>query len=77
MFPNEKNRIWTMCQATLQMLVMTVEEAEKAKMTSEQFFLSFENVVNNISVKDHNDTSKGLDEFKNNLNDFNADSGIS
>ena len=38
MFPSEKNRIWTMCQTSLQMLMMTVIEAEKAGMTDEQFY---------------------------------------
>ena len=53
-FPNEKNRIWTMCQASLQMLMMTVIEAEKSNMVNEQFYIEFENAINQLSVKDHN-----------------------
>lgn len=53
-FTNDKNRIYTMCEATLQMLQMTVLEAEKAELTNEQFWIDFENAVNWWSVKDHN-----------------------
>lgn len=71
MFPNEKNRIWTMCQTSLQMLMMTVIEAEKAGMTNEQFYLNFEDAVNELSVKDH--TKDDIEEFKKSLNKFMAD----
>lgn len=71
-FPNEKNRIWTMCQASLQMLIMTVIEAEKANMVNEQFFLQFETAVNQLSVKDHN--KDDIRNFKENLDKFMADS---
>ena len=70
-FPNEKNRVWTMCQASLQMLMMTVIEAEKAGMTDEQFYLNFEDTVNELSVKDH--TKDDIEEFKKSLNKFMAD----
>lgn len=70
-FPNEKNRIWTMCQATLQMAMMTVIEAEKAGMTGEQMYLHFEDCLNALSVKDHN--KDNVDEFKESLNKFMAD----
>lgn len=52
-FPNDKNRIWTMCQAALEMVKLTVEEAEKYKMTDEQYYLDFEDKLNAWSVKDH------------------------
>lgn len=71
MFPSEKNRIWTMCQASLQMLMMTVIEAEKVGMTDEQFYLNFEDAVNELSVKDH--TKDDIEEFKKSLNKFMAD----
>lgn len=70
-FPNEKNRIWTMCQATLQMAMMTVIEAEKAKVTDSQMYIEFENCLNQLSVKDHN--SNNIKEFKESLNKFVAD----
>ena len=71
-FPNEKNRIWTMCQASLQMLMMTVIEAEKANMIDEQFYIEFENAINQLSVKDHN--KYYVSEFKESLDKFIADS---
>ena len=71
-FPNEKNRIWTMCQASLQMLMMTVIEAEKSNMVDEQFYIEFENAINQLRVKDHNkDVIRNLKEY---LVNFIADS---
>ena len=72
LFPNEKNRIWTMCQASLQMLMMTVIEAEKSNMVNEQFYIEFENAINQLSVKDHN--KDDISEFKESLDKFMADS---
>lgn len=72
LFPNEKNRIWTICQASLQMLMMTVIEAEKSNMVNEQFYIEFENAVNQLSVKDHN--KDDIREFKESLDKFMADS---
>lgn len=72
LFPNEKNRIWTMCQASLQMLMMTVIEAEKANMVDEQFYIEFETAVNQLSVKDHN--KDDISDFKESLDKFMADS---
>ena len=71
-FPNKKNRIWTMCQASLQMLMMTVIEAEKSNMVDEQFYIEFENAINQLSVKDHN--KDDVSEFKESLDKFIADS---
>ena len=71
-FPNEKNRIWTMCQASLQMLMMTVIEAEKSNMVNEQFYIEFENAINQLSVKDHN--KDDIRNFKESLDKFMADS---
>lgn len=72
LFPNEKNRIWTMCQASLQMLMMTVIEAEKSNMVNEQFYIEFENAINQLSVKDHN--KDDIRNFKESLDKFMADS---
>ena len=72
LFPNEKNRIWTMCQASLQMLMMTVIEAEKSNMVDEQFYIEFEIAVSQLSVKDHN--KDDVSEFKESLDKFIADS---
>lgn len=70
-FPNDKNRIWTMCQATIQMAMMTVTEAEKASMTNEQFYINFQDCLNQLSVKDP--TKNNLEEFKECFNQFMAD----
>ena len=72
LFPNEKNRIWTMCQASLQMLMITVIEAEKSNMVNEQFYIEFENAINQLSVKDHN--KDDIRNFKESLDKFMADS---
>lgn len=71
LFPSEKNRIWTMCRAALQMLVMTVIEAEKAGMVNEQFYIEFENAINELSIKDH--TKDDINNFEESLNKFMAD----
>ena len=34
-FPNNKNRIWTMCQVALKLCLQCVDEAEKANLTNE------------------------------------------
>lgn len=72
LFPNEKNRIWTMCQASLQMLMMTVIEAEKSNMVNEQFYIQFEIAVSQLSTKDHN--KDDISEFKESFDKFMADS---
>lgn len=71
LFPSEKNRIWTMCRVALQMLVMTVIEAEKAGMVNEQFYIEFENAINELSIKDH--TKDDINNFEESLNKFMAD----
>ena len=71
-FPNDKNRIWTMCQVVIKLTLMTIEEAEKAGMTDEQFYLAFEDILNEASIKDHNKQDiEIIEDFKK----FNADSG--
>lgn len=72
-FPNEKNRVWTMCQATLKMATRCIEEAEKFNLTNEQFFLNFEDCLNLLSVKDHNNKIKDIDTFNKNLEGFYKD----
>lgn len=60
LFPSEKNRIWTMCKASLQMLLMTVAEAERVGMVNEQFYIEFEDAINALSVKDHDCLNKSM-----------------
>lgn len=54
------------------MLMMTVIEAEKANMVNEQFYIEFEDAVNQLSIKDHNKDDIGY--FKESLDKFMADS---
>ena len=72
-FPNEHNRVWTMCQAALQMCIMAVAEAERCNMTNKQFYLSFEDSINKLSVKDHTDSD--VSNLEADIKQFNADSG--
>lgn len=72
-FPNEKNRVWTMCQVVLKLATLCVEEAEKYKLVDEQFYISFEDCLNKLSCRDHSNPSKGRDEFNKDLEDFYKD----
>lgn len=72
-FPNEKNRVWTMCQVALKLCLQCVDEAENSNLTNEQFYIAFEDCLNKISIKDHNKQDQEIiEDFKS----FNADSGI-
>lgn len=52
-YDNEKNRLWAQGQTLLKMLNVYVRQIEAAKMTDEQFFIEWEDSVNELSVKDH------------------------
>lgn len=72
-FPNNKNRVWTMCQVVLKLATQCVEEAEKNNLTNEQFYINFEDCLNLLSVKDHTDNSKEINDFNKNLEGFYKD----
>lgn len=74
-FPNDHNRIWTMCKATIQMAMLTVAEAERCDMVDKQFYIEFEDILNELSVKDHQDSN--VEELNNSLKKFMADQGDS
>ena len=74
MFPNDKNRVWTMCQIVLKMASQVVEEAERLKMTDEQFYINFEDALNISSCKAHSGSPEQDKEFKDIVEKFNADS---
>lgn len=74
MFPNDKNRMWTMCQIVLKMASQVVEEAERLKMTDEQFYINFEDALNILSCKDHSGDAEQDKDFKDIVEKFNADS---
>lgn len=73
-FPNEKNRIWTMCKVVLEMATHVVDEAERCNMTNEQFFIEFEDAMNLLSIKDHSGSNEQTEDFKKAINSFIADS---
>ena len=73
-FPNEKNRVWTMCQCALKLAILASEEAEKSGLTDEQFYINFEDALNLISVKDHSINSEQTKDFEKAINSFIADS---
>ena len=73
-FPNEKNRVWTMCQCALKLALLASEEAEKSGLTDEQFYINFEDALNLISVKDHSINSEQTKDFEKAINSFIADS---
>lgn len=52
-YDNEKNRLWAQGQTLLKVLNVYVKQVEAAKMCDEQFFIDFEDSLNELSVKDH------------------------
>lgn len=69
-FPNDKNRLGTMCQVTLKLATLTSEYAEEKNLTDTPFYLDFEDALNCISVKDHSKEAKDYEEFKENVESF-------
>lgn len=72
-FPNNKNRVWTMCNVVLQLATQCMGEAEKNNLTNEQFYLAWETALSILSTKDHT-TNDQIDDFNNELKCFMADS---
>lgn len=50
-YDNEKNRLYNMCQMSVQMLNELWNQIEKAEMTNEQFCLDWLDKINEISVR--------------------------
>jgi hypothetical protein len=71
-FPNEKNRVWAMCQATLHMATLAADEAERLKLTDEQFYINFEDALNVLSVRDHSGNPEQIKDFKEAIKSFEA-----
>lgn len=69
MFPNDINRLYTMCQVVIQLATQTVEMAEKLRLTDKQFYINFEDYINQLSVKDHTNQSQ-IEEMINTLEEF-------
>lgn len=57
-FANEKNRMYNACQMALMMVKSVIMQCEALKMTNEQFFIDFEDRLNELSIKDHNADSE-------------------
>lgn len=72
-FPNEKNRVWTMCNVVLKLATQCMEEAEKYNLTDEQFYLAWETALSILSTKDHTN-NKQIEDFNNEVKCFMADS---
>lgn len=50
-YPNEKNRLWNMCQLSIAMLNELMKQIEKEGLQNEQFVLDWLDKINEISVK--------------------------
>lgn len=53
-YDNEKNRLYNQGLTLLKMVSIYVKQVELAKMTNEQFFLDWEDKLNELSVMEHN-----------------------
>lgn len=58
-----------MCQVVIQLATQTVEMAEKLRLTDKQFYINFEDYINQLSVKDHTNQSQ-IEEMINTLEEF-------
>lgn len=52
-YPNKKNELYHQGQLILKALETYIKEAEYYQMTNEQFFIDFEDRINELSIKDH------------------------
>lgn len=52
-FDNKKNELYHQSKILLQALTLFVKSIEMEKMYNEQFYLDFEDSLNALSVKDH------------------------
>lgn len=50
-YPNEKNKLFNICQASISMLEKVWEMIKKAEMQNEQFVLDWLDKINEISVR--------------------------
>ena len=53
-YPNEKNYLYNVGQAVLHAATEFIKAVEKSKMCNEQWFISWEDELNELSIKDHN-----------------------
>lgn len=57
-YDNIKNMLYHQGQILIKAVETYVKAVEEAEMTGEQFFITFEDILNEISVKDHNADSE-------------------
>lgn len=50
-YPNEKNKLYNMCQTSIHVLEEVWKMIEKAEMKNEQFVLNWLDKINEISVR--------------------------
>ncbi len=50
-YPNEKNRLYSMCRASIHVLEEIWTMIEKAEMQNEQFVLDWLDSINDISIR--------------------------
>ena len=55
------------------MATLAADEAEKLKLTDEQFYINFEDALNILSVRDHSGNPEQIKEFKETIKSFEAD----
>lgn len=53
-FDSDKERLYNACKTILYVTKKVINEIELAGMTNEQFFIDFEDELNELSIKDHN-----------------------
>ena len=53
-FDNDKNRMYNVCQTALMFVKSVVNEAERLNMCHEDWYIRFEDELNELSIKDHN-----------------------
>lgn len=53
-YANDKNYFYNLGQVILKVAKDYIKEIEKYKMTNEQFFIDWEDKLNELSIKDHN-----------------------
>lgn len=57
MYTNTKNRLYHYGQKVLEIVKTYINMVEEAKMCDKQFFIEWEDCLNLLSVKDHNEKS--------------------
>ena len=51
MYTSKKNRLWHMCQTSIEMLEVLMSQIDKADLKNEQFVINWLDKLNEISVR--------------------------